>query len=125
MAYMNQEHKHQLAPKIKEILKKNGVKGSLSVRNRSALVLNIKSGKIDFIKDQIDQRDRVYIQVNPYHFKTQFSGNSKAFLTEIFDAMNTDNFDKSDLQSDYFNVGWYSEVNIGNYDKPYILETVD
>ena len=53
MAYMSQERKQQRAPIIKAILKKYGVKGSLSVRNHSTLVLNIKSGKIDFIENFI------------------------------------------------------------------------
>ena len=49
MAYMSQEKKAKIAPKVKKILKKFGVKGSLAVRNHSTLVLNLKSGKIDFI----------------------------------------------------------------------------
>ena len=51
MAYFNQERKSERAPVIKAILKKYGVKGSLSVRNHSTFVLNLKSGKIDFIFD--------------------------------------------------------------------------
>ena len=49
MAYVSQELKAKLAPKIKAICKKYGVKASLAVRNHSVLCLNIKSGKIDFI----------------------------------------------------------------------------
>jgi hypothetical protein len=33
--------------------------------------------------------------------------------------MNDGNFDKSDIQSDYFHVGWYVSVNIGKWNKPY------
>jgi hypothetical protein len=50
MAYFNQERKQERAPVIKAILKKYGVKGSLAVRNHMTFVLNIKSGKIDFIE---------------------------------------------------------------------------
>ena len=53
MAYMSQEHKAKIAPVVKEILKKYGVKGTLAVRHHSSLVLNIKSGKIDFIENYI------------------------------------------------------------------------
>jgi len=35
--------------------------------------------------------------------------------------MNIGNFDKSDVQTDYFHVGWYMSVNLGKWDKPYIL----
>ena len=52
MAYVSQEMKSELAPVIKTILKKYGMKGSLAVRNHSTLVLNLKSGKIDFDTDK-------------------------------------------------------------------------
>jgi len=58
MAYMSQEKKAKLAPAIKTILKKHGVKGSIAVRNHSTLVVNISKGSIDFGGDRI--------QVNPY-----------------------------------------------------------
>jgi hypothetical protein len=29
------------------------------------------------------------------------------------------NHDKSDVMTDYFNVGWYIDINIGKWDKPY------
>jgi hypothetical protein len=53
MAYVFQEKKANLAPTIKAILKKYNVKGTLSVRNHSSLVLNIKSGKMDFVENFI------------------------------------------------------------------------
>jgi hypothetical protein len=33
-----------------------------------------------------------------------------------------DFFDHTDIQSDYFNVSHYIDINVGKYDKPYILE---
>lgn len=140
MAYMSQERKQQRAPIIKAILKKYGVKGSLAVRNHSTLVLNIKSGKIDFIEnyintdanlhhggkmsqDQIDYiRKNNSLDVNPYWFKEHYTGVAKEFLTEIFDAMyGSDYFDESDAQVDYFHCSHYVSVNIGSWNKPYIL----
>ena len=140
MAYMSQDRKQSLAPQIKSVLKKYGVKASIAVRNHSTLVVNIKSGKIDLIEnyletdsklnhggkmsqDQIDYvRNKQYIDVNPYWFKEHFSGVAKSFLIELFQAMNNGNHDNSDIMTDYFDVGWYSDVNIGKWDKPYIVE---
>jgi hypothetical protein len=140
MAYMSQEKKAKIAPKVKAILAKYKVKGSLAVRNHSSLVLNLKSGSIDLIEnyietdsktfhgnkmsqDQIDYiRSKKSLDVNPYWFKEHFTGKSLDFLKEIFVAMNDGNWDKSDIQSDYFNVGWYVDVNIGKWDKPYTVE---
>ena len=140
MAYVSQELKAKLAPTIKAICKKYGVKASIAVRNHSTLVLNIKQGRIDFIEnfietdangltgkkmgqDQIDYiRKNRSLDVNPYWYKEHFSGRALNFLKEVIPAMNNGNWDKSDIQSDYFNVGWYIDVNIGRWDKPYALE---
>jgi len=110
---MNQEKKKKLAPKIKEILKKYNMKGTLSVDNYSTLNLNLKSGSIDFGTDQI----------NEYWYKDHFEDNPEAlaFLSEVIPAMNVGNHDNSDIMTDYFDVGWYISVNLGKWDKPYIL----
>jgi hypothetical protein len=34
--------------------------------------------------------------------------------------MNAGNHNNSDVQSDYFDVGWYIDVNIGKWNKPYV-----
>ncbi len=128
MAYVSQELKAKLAPAIKAICKKYGVKATLSVRNHLSLVLTVKSGKIDFINDFGNtpearaDAEKFGIQVNPYHYKSHFNGEAYHFLSEVIPAMNDGNWDKSDAQVDYFNVGWYIGVNIGKWNKPYILE---
>ena len=124
MAYVSQELKAKIAPKVKAICKKYGVKASLAVRNHSTLVLNIKSGKVDFINDYGNSEDarKFGIQVNPYWYKDHFIGEAYHFLSEVIPAMNAGNWDKSDIQTDYFNVGWYIGVNIGKWNKPYVLE---
>lgn len=134
MAYMSQERKAQIAPKIKAICKKYGVKASLAVRHHSTLVLNIKEGAIDFIGNynsvNVDRSRPAHlpfqpatksIDVNPYWYHEHFDGKAKAFLTEIISAMNNGNHDRSDIQTDYFDVGWYVDINIGRWDKPYAL----
>ena len=140
MAYFNQERKQERAPVIKAILKKYGVKGSLAVRNHSTFVLNIKSGSVDFIENYIKTdadkhygnkmsqeqieyiRNNKALDVNPYWYQEHYTGKALSFLKEVFTAMNKGNHDNSDVQTDYFDVGWYVDVNIGSWDKPYILE---
>lgn len=140
MAYISQERKAKLAPKIKAVLKKYGVKGSLSVHNHSTLMLKIKSGKIDFVENfittlttkpygsQMDPdrvkylRDKQAIDVNPYWYQDHFSGKALKFLQELMPAMNDGNHDNSDIQTDYFDVGWYVDVNIGAWNRPYTVE---
>ncbi len=132
MAFFSQERKAELSPRVKEICKKYGIKASTAVDNHSTFVLNIKSGKIDFIKNANEMRKKdVYcrddreiqdsIQVNVYHCDKHFSGKALKFLQEVLAVMNEGNFDKSDIQSDYFCVGFYVDINIGRWNKPYIL----
>ena len=138
MAYVSQERKQSLAPAIKAVLKKYGVKGSLSIRTHSSLVLTIKSGKIDFVENFIETDSKVLhgrkmsqdqinhirknkcVDVNPYWYHEHFSGKAKDFLKEVLAAMNKGNHNNSDAMTDYFDVGWYVDVNIGRWNQPYV-----
>ena len=117
MAYMSQERKKALEPAIKAILKKYGLKGSLSVRHHMTLVLTVRSGDLDFFADC--GSDREYIDVNTYWYHEHFTGQSLKFLKEVIPAMMVGNHNNSDIMTDYFDVGWYIDVNIGQWDKPY------
>lgn len=128
MAYMNQEKKAKIASLLKPVLAKYGVKGTLSVRNHSTIVLNIKSGKIDFIGDYTrnseprirEDVEKFGIDVNPYWFQDHFTGKAKAFLTEAFAAMKGAGwYNNSDAQIDYFDTAYYVDINIGSWRKPY------
>jgi hypothetical protein len=136
MAYMSTEKKAKIAPKIKAILAKYKVKGSLSVRNHMTLCLNLKSGSIDFIANSnkvcsnnhyqvasgFKPSTSGYDQVNPYHFKDHYDGKALAFMQEVFHAMKgADWYDNSDAQTDYFDTAYYVDVNIGSWNKNYIL----
>ncbi len=133
---MNQERKAERAPVIKAILKKYGVKGTLSVRNHSTLVLNVKGGEIDFIgnSNRVCGNDHFqvsrgfkpntsgYQQVNPYWFQDHYDGAARDFLTEVFAALRgEDFFDETNSQIDYFHCSHYCDVNIGSWNKPYEL----
>ena len=137
MAYMNQERKAKITKMLKPILAKYKVKGSLSVRNHSTIVLTLKSGAIDFIGNsnrvcgndfyQVQRGFKPttsgYEQVNPYWFQDHYDGKAKAFLTEAFKALKSaDWYDESNAMIDYFNIAYYVDINIGKWDKPYILE---
>ena len=118
---MNQEKKKTLAPKIKQALKKHNMKGTLSVDNYSTLRLTLQSGPIDF--NYIGQDGRTIRNINEYWYKDHFKDNPEAlaFLSDVIPAMNNGNHDNSDMMTDYFDVGWYVSVNLGRWDKPYIV----
>ena len=63
MAFVSQEKKKSLAPAIKAVLKKYNMKATIGVRHHSTLVVNIKSGDLDFraareqeLKDNLHKR---------------------------------------------------------------------
>ena len=134
---MNQERKAKITKALKPILAKYKVKGSLSVRNHSTIVLTLKSGAIDFIGNsnrvcgndfyQVQRGFKPtttgYDQVNPYWFQDHYDGKAKAFLTEAFKALKSaDWYDESDAMIDYFNIAYYVDVNIGKWNSPYIVQ---
>ena len=143
MAYVSQELKSKLSPTIKAICKKYKVKASIAVRHHSTLVLNVKSGKIDFIENYIKtDADKVVankmspdtiahirknqsLDVNTYWAHEHYSGKARQFLTEMISAMKgPEFFDHTDVQTDYFHCSHYIDINIGKWDKPYIVEKV-
>lgn len=143
MAYMCQTKKKAIAPQIKAVLEKYGVKATISVQNYSTLAVNIKSGALDFISaankhnqqyaERSSQRAyevKDYYGVNPYweveHMKNIGETKIANFFKELIAAMNGKgsgfgNHDNSDIMTDYFDVGWYLSINVGNYGKPYAL----
>ena len=141
MAYVSQDMKAKLAPTIRAICKKYGIKASIAVRHHSTLVLNIRQGSIDFIENYIatdaaknysnkmseDQvayiRKNRSLDVNTYWVKDHYSGKAKEFLVAMIAAMEgPDFFNKDDAQTDYFHRSHYIDINIGQWDKPYALE---
>ena len=139
MASMNQKTKAELAPGIKAVLKKYGMKGSIAVRNHMVLVVNIKSGKLDVMQNWYDTvtkngvftvnsygdniKKPEYLDVNQYWIDDQYTGNVLHFLRELYYAMKGNKwYDRSDIQSDYFDTAYYMDINIGSWNKPYELE---
>lgn len=138
MAYMNQERKAKLSPAIKAHCRKYGVKATIGVHHHSTLVVNITSGKLDFQRNSFEACHELYarkyphstpqtlddykaIQVNPYWCHEHFTGKCREFIVELVRLMDIGNHDRSDIQTDYFDVGWYKSINIGKWNKPYVL----
>lgn len=136
MAYVSKEMKAKAAPIIKAICKKYGVKASLAVRHHSTLVLNIKSAKIDFIASANRMRAEeaargrpVYgeivdhIQVNEYYTDTSYDGKAREFFAEVIPALyGPDYFNDDDSQTDYFHRSHYIDINVGQWNKPFVFE---
>ena len=69
MAYISQTDKKTLAPAIKAVFKKYGLKGTISIRHHSVLCANVSAGRLDLIgaADQIGGRPyNNHYQANAY-----------------------------------------------------------
>ena len=116
MAYMNQERKAIIAAALKPVLAKYGMKGSLSVNNYSTIVLTLSSGAVDFGDAK---------GVNVYWIDKHFEGVARDFLLEAMDAMKSAGwYNRSDIMTDYFDVAYYCEINLGKWKKPYVYSPI-
>jgi len=116
MAYINAKHVSQ----IRNSLKNEFPNFKFSVRKDqfSEIIVTIKKGNVDF-SDILNENNT--IDINVYHLRNY--KNHEALLQKIINVIKTgsDNkwYDKSDMQSDYFNIAFYITLKIGDYDHPY------
>jgi len=129
MAYFSQEMKKDRVPACKKVLNKYGIKATFGVRHYSNFVCNIKSGKLDIIGNYRKVQEKrghecgngEYIQVNHYWIDENYDGEVRDFLKELYSAMNVGNHDNSNAMIDYFDVGFYIDINVGQWDTPYFV----
>ena len=139
MAYMSQEKKKEIAAELKKVVPK-GWKYRLGVRHHSTLVMVIRSAPVDLV----DEHNRaVYINNPGYEpdehgvvgrgrlAKDNFSINtyvppqmveSNEVFKKILKTLNTGNYDNSDIQSDYFDYGFFVDLKVGAWDKPFMVK---
>lgn len=137
MAYISQEEKQAIAPAVKALLKQYGLKGSLRLSNHSTIVLTLTAGAIDFfaianrknkeyalLRNERPREVEGYMDVNVYWYEIHFDGVAAEFLGKAIKTLRGEGwYDESDSQSDYFNVKHYTEIRIGKWNKPYILQS--
>lgn len=122
MAYMNQEKKVKIQQALKNAIPANW-KWSLAVKHHSTIVLTISAAPINLISEQLPspylKPDETYLQLNEYHLEHAYEGELLETFKRIKKAMNTDNYDRSDVMTDYFDVGHYVSIQIGKWNKPF------
>ena len=141
MAYVSQEMKKDLAPQIKAVLKKYGLKGSIGVRHHSSLVVNIKSGILDLVgasnRHRIEEAKRRgnepyidnYIQVNENYVSDWMKASGESMIANFYDELvaamkgvgsqSVEWYNNSDIMTDYFDRAYYIDINVGQWNKPY------
>ena len=97
--------------------------------HHSSVHVTIKAGPVDFsdlYKGHYGSGDH-YAQINVYHLDNY--GKHQPLFEEILKIIKTapalaeggrEWFDKSDAMTDYFHTAFYINLNVGEYDKPYV-----
>jgi hypothetical protein len=149
MAFISQERKAGMQAKLKALLPKSW-KWSLAVDNHSSIVFNLREAPVDFMgasyahgmatwgqrwKDMGHAAPNLpeYIQLNVYYWQEHLGANkfdaedagplgkeTIELLGKALDILNDGNYNNSDMMTDYHDVGWYVDVNLGRWNKPYI-----
>ena len=121
---------------LKALNKEYGIKATFSGKGDSTLYLTIAEGKIDFISnfcENVKAKRRQHdtqqvidwvtkeqnISVNQYYLDSSFDGIALEYLEKAKSIMLVDHWDRSDIQSDYFNCAYYINISIGRWNKPY------
>lgn len=127
MAYVPKEKKAKIVAAVKAVLPK-GWKVTFAVRHYSTIVCTVRSAPFDLmekmdhpsIKRGYNGETFDHIGINNYHAETYST--DKEFtktLQKIIDALNTDNYNNSDIMTDYFDVGHYVDLRFGEWNKPF------
>lgn len=128
MAYMSQDRKKRIAAELKKVVPSDW-KYTLSVQHHSQLTMTIRKGPEALMIEPESWRygefteqhmvEGGYRDLNVYHLKSYVVPELYDTMKAILDTLNLENYDNSDVMSDYFDVGYYVELNIGSYDKPF------
>lgn len=145
MAFVNQELKKRIKAGIDEYLanvKDIKLSYTFSVVHNTTLIMNIRSANVDLIEhivNDFDTKDGVDLRVwqeridairkyrqydisKDYDFFFIKDKRINEVISKLYELINIENYDNSDTMTDYFNVGYYSHITIGKWDKPFIVK---
>lgn len=117
MAYINKDQVKEIRDQIKaEFPAKEGWLFSIRNHHHMEVSVEILRAPVNLLGE--DNPD--YETINHYHLNW-YTGEKREILEKITKIANKGNFDKSDIQTDYFHVGWYFSLSIGRWDRPFEL----
>lgn len=120
MPYLSKETMEVKRRLLKAWAKHNGFKLSIRRVNHSSIYVTFLSGPIDMNKD-----GGSYTQVNHFYIDKHYENypEIKKVLNEVYHIMNYGNGVEVE-DGDYGTVpNFYTDIRIGNWDKPYVTTT--
>lgn len=114
MAYITADRTRE----IKKELKAKFPNLTFSVRREhyTSVDVAIVAGDVDF-SDLLNEDGRTYKQLNHYYLDNY--GKHSQLFKDIYKIVDEGNYNNSDSMTDYFDVGFYVDMSIGKWDKPY------
>jgi hypothetical protein len=144
---MTTRYAKEIAVTVRENIKKQFplCKFSVTVKNFNVMSVSLMSAPFAVFENDLDingnKIDRGYAQLNHYQLKDErrevYSQELGKWLTgvcngvvltedawnlfvKVTEIANEENWDKSDIMTDYFNCNYYLHINIGHWDKPFV-----
>jgi hypothetical protein len=133
MAYITQDQKKEIAAILKARMPKE-MKYSLSIRHHSTIEMTIYSAPVDLLgMVNAHNKQEAEWRSHPFHECTksvqgigrhpEIFGDYAPIIEAAQDALNLNNYDRSDSQSDYFEVGHYVRMDLGRFDRPFQVQS--
>lgn len=119
MAYISTDDVRKIRNKLKEEFGKN-LKFSVRNSHKTKVIVTVKSGNIDF-SDILGEHE--YCDINHYYLDRygKHENTFKKIEKIIKTAPERGWYDNSDIQTDYFDVSFYFDIRVGEFDRPYVM----
>ncbi len=116
MAYINQDMKKEIAKEIKTFVPKSW-KWSLKIGHSQKITFTLWSAPEEF-----GIPNESYVTFYEFKVDEVFSTKTATILKQVHEALNNGNHNNNDIQSDYFDVGWYTGIQVGSWDKLFTVK---
>jgi Large polyvalent protein associated domain 29 len=116
MAYITAKQVKEKREQIKKLFPaKHGWKFSIKTLNYSTIKLSVLEAPIELREDT----SKHYEQMSKYRFSDRKNVIGADLLQIMFDIINQGNYNNSDIQTDYFDIGFYTSITIGEWNIPF------
>ena len=119
MAYINSEKTAAIRNELKkQFPAKDGWKFSVRNENHSSVNIAILQAPVKFV-------DKDYAQLNEYYLERYENSDILKKISSIadgnfFDNPKERNYNNSDSMTDYFDRGWYTHLEVGKWNTPFV-----
>ncbi len=114
-----------IAKIIRSQLKREFPRCKFSVTSEvSSITVRLMKANFQVFKENSRYKKRGYKEVNHYTIENDedLTETAKSVLQRVVRFVNSYNYDRSDVMVDYFDVNFYLDIMIGEWDKPVIEE---